>query len=70
MPIFMAAQIDLNSGEIEHPEASERFKKALEYLDRSLENLQFEQKGTLENQVYEGALASKTQLEEFVKSVW
>lgn len=70
LPVFMGAQLNMDSGEIDPYTAKKEFQKALDLLKQATDNLQYCPEGSFENQLYQGALGQLAQLEMFVQSLW
>ena len=66
LPLFMAAKMDLDGGVFSVSQAKSQFEEALNYLRTAIELLKYEQEGTLESTIHQGAIMQAQQLEVFV----
>ena len=83
IPLFMSADLDLKSSQdpyhgnqqytaapVASADQKERFVNAIKYLTECMQHLQYEQKGTFENAIYNGAIQAYHHIKGHLQQIW
>ena len=69
VPIFLKAQMNLSRGLIDANLAEKEFEKSIGCIEKSIELLKYNSKGSFGNQLYIGAQDTLRKLNEHIKKI-